>query len=89
MRMAAGWEQAAVLDEYKKYAEPKSRECDVEYITRFDVTQLSAVMVGESRFHKMRGFAHAVIFSFLALVVWLFTGAAWFLRRRAATKNES
>ncbi|KAK3360895.1 tyrosine phosphatase family-domain-containing protein [Lasiosphaeria ovina] len=41
IRKASGWDLTEVLDEYKQYAEPKIRECDVTYITRFEPAALT------------------------------------------------
>lgn len=76
-RLMAGWDRAAILDEYKKYAEPKIRECDIEYITQFDLTQLSGALAGDTKLRKMGNFVRETIASFFVLVVWLFTGEIW------------
>lgn len=35
VRKVTGWEMDHILDEYKKYAEPKPRDCDIAYLTGF------------------------------------------------------
>jgi tyrosine-protein phosphatase SIW14 len=35
------WNLDCVLDEYRTYAEPKVRDCDLEYISSFDHLQLA------------------------------------------------
>lgn len=39
-RRVSGWTLETALDEYKQFAEPKIRDCDVGYITNLDVTLL-------------------------------------------------
>lgn len=37
VRKVTGWETDAIIDEYRKFADPKERECDIDYITMFDI----------------------------------------------------
>ncbi|OIW27140.1 protein-tyrosine phosphatase, partial [Coniochaeta ligniaria NRRL 30616] len=41
IRKLHGWNLDTVLDEYRTYAEPKIRDCDVEYIAAFNTMQLA------------------------------------------------
>lgn len=40
VRKIQNWDSERVLDEYRAYAAPKIRECDVEYITKFQTTEV-------------------------------------------------
>ncbi|KAF4344832.1 tyrosine phosphatase SIW14 [Fusarium beomiforme] len=40
VRKIAGWDAESVVAEYKSYAEPKARECDVDYLDDFQVSSL-------------------------------------------------
>ncbi|KAG6359849.1 hypothetical protein INS49_010902 [Diaporthe citri] len=40
VRKIQNWESERVLDEYRAYASPKIRDCDVEYITKFQTTEV-------------------------------------------------
>ncbi|KAF9765955.1 hypothetical protein IL306_001692 [Fusarium sp. DS 682] len=40
VRKIAGWDAESVVAEYKSYAEPKARECDVNYLDDFQVSSL-------------------------------------------------
>ncbi|EFY91095.1 tyrosine phosphatase [Metarhizium acridum CQMa 102] len=45
IRKLSGWQLGAVLDEYKAFAEPKVRECDVDYISAFPCGPLQSLRV--------------------------------------------
>lgn len=34
------WDLERILDEYKVFASPKPRDCDVEYVTKFEVADI-------------------------------------------------
>lgn len=36
IRKVSGWQLTPILDEYKHFAEPKVRDCDLDYITAFE-----------------------------------------------------
>ncbi|KAH7407686.1 tyrosine phosphatase family-domain-containing protein [Cadophora sp. MPI-SDFR-AT-0126] len=40
IRHVARWDVEAILEEYRGYAEPKVRDCDVNYITSYEVSSL-------------------------------------------------
>lgn len=40
-RMIQKWDTERILEEYKAYAHPKVREGDVEYISKFQVTDIA------------------------------------------------
>lgn len=40
VRKIQNWDSERVLAEYKAYAAPKIRDCDVEYITKFQTTEV-------------------------------------------------
>lgn len=82
IRKLAGWDGQRVLDEYRAYAEPKIRECDVEYIKNFQASSLrrnpvtSGVIVRCSRFSpgQVRTFSRALMVSGFILFVWVLSG---------------
>lgn len=83
MRKLAGWDDQRALDEYRAYAEPKTRECDVEYISNFQTSSLrytsvvtSNVVVQYSRFSpgQVRTFSRALMVSGFILFIWLLSG---------------
>ncbi|EFY95922.2 tyrosine phosphatase [Metarhizium robertsii ARSEF 23] len=43
IRKLSGWQLDAVVDEYRAYAEPKVRECDVDYINAFPCGPLQSM----------------------------------------------
>ncbi|KAF4119502.1 hypothetical protein GMORB2_4632 [Geosmithia morbida] len=84
MRMTAGWENHHALSEYRAYAEPKVRDCDVEYITNLDASLVrprllplppmpGAMAVGNNDQPRLavtqtRGIKRAVTFGLIVLV---------------------
>lgn len=74
-RKLSGWELSSVLDEYRSYALPKIRECDVDYITTFKTTTMTEAVV-PARFSHMqvRNFLRALLFSGLVMVIWFVSG---------------
>ncbi|KAL1883949.1 tyrosine-protein phosphatase siw14 [Diaporthe australafricana] len=51
VRKIQNWDSERVLDEYRAYASPKVRDCDVEYITKFqanEIQHLSLAPLAES-----------------------------------------
>lgn len=64
-----------IVDEYKSYAEPKVRECDIKYITTFDLSTISNLFVKEPSWQlRARSFVRVSLFTTFVLVVWLFSG---------------
>lgn len=77
IRKVSGWETSNVLDEYKTYAEPKARECDLDYISAFQTSTLR-LSTEDHMVHSpvhVRTFFRALLFSFVVLVLWLVSGA--------------
>ena len=85
IRKISGWETSKILDEYRGYAEPKARECDVKYITSFELSSLSSLFVLEPKwqFH-MRSFFRTVFVAFFVLIIWLASGSKMATKRRLA-----
>ncbi|KAH7133100.1 tyrosine phosphatase family-domain-containing protein [Dactylonectria estremocensis] len=77
VRKVYGWETSNVLAEYKSYAEPKIRECDLDYISAFQISTLRLTMEDHSVHSPVhvRTFFRAILFSFVVLVLWLVSGA--------------
>lgn len=76
IRKLHGWNLDAVLDEYKMYAEPKIRECDIEYIAAFNTMQLANLWPKESTFEfRFHRFSRAATFTFVILIIWLYSGS--------------
>jgi tyrosine-protein phosphatase SIW14 len=70
----SGWELSTIIDEYRTYAEPKVRDCDVKYITDFTLSDLSNLWIREatSKF-RVRSFLRTLIVAFFILAVWIFS----------------
>ncbi|KAF5022925.1 hypothetical protein F66182_5044 [Fusarium sp. NRRL 66182] len=81
-RKVAGWNVENVVAEYKSYAEPKSRDCDVGYLEDFQVSSLVISNTPKPKDHCARcsrvhagTFFRAVVFSTGVLLVWLLSGS--------------
>lgn len=80
IRKLSGWQMNTVIDEYKAYAEPKVRDCDVDYITTFQCGPLQSLysLHGQpAKFSPMqlRTFFRALLFSTFVMVLWLVSGS--------------
>ncbi|CVL02730.1 related to tyrosine-protein phosphatase SIW14 [Fusarium mangiferae] len=84
VRKIAGWDAESVVAEYKSYAEPKARECDVNYLDDFQVSSLGIsnpipsmikdVYKNRSRFQP-RTFFRAVFLSAFVLLLFFMSGS--------------
>ncbi|PBP19518.1 tyrosine phosphatase [Diplocarpon rosae] len=65
VRHVARWDVESILEEYRGYAAPKARECDINYIAQYDVSSLHGLFSGETlsilpQQHEEGGIAPAV-----------------------------
>lgn len=44
IRHVCGWNVQSIVEEYTSFAEPKVRDCDVKYITEYNVSSLSGLL---------------------------------------------
>ncbi|GJN74015.1 tyrosine phosphatase [Purpureocillium lilacinum] len=76
IRKLSGWRTDTALAEYKSYAEPKVRDCDVEYISSFQASSLPLRSdVARTNPVRLRTFFRALVFSTLVLGLWLVSSA--------------
>ncbi|CEJ81783.1 hypothetical protein VHEMI01894 [[Torrubiella] hemipterigena] len=76
-RKLSGWSLPTVLDEYKSYAEPKIRDCDLDYITEFQTATLELSVGQPVTFSpvQVRTFLRTLLFSSFVMVIWLVSGS--------------
>ncbi|KAL0941567.1 tyrosine phosphatase [Colletotrichum truncatum] len=75
VRKVTGWELDNIVDEYRAYAEPKIRDCDIKYLTDFDLSDLSNLFVHEANMRfRIRHFIRVTLFSVFVVFVWLLSG---------------
>ncbi|KAM0451720.1 hypothetical protein ACHAPV_005920 [Trichoderma viride] len=93
IRKLSGWTLDTVVDEYKTYAQPKIRECDVEYITGFEpgsltISSLRSFHGESSRFTpvQVRSFMRTVLFTACVAAIWLVSGSRMAMARDSITK---
>lgn len=77
IRKVSGWQLPGILDEYRSYAAPKVRDCDLEYLAKFQISDLTRVpasrsfmIAGDVPF-RIRGFLRTIIFVAIVLVIWV------------------
>ncbi|KAG5984596.1 hypothetical protein E4U55_004147 [Claviceps digitariae] len=81
IRKLSGWQLNMVVDEYKTYAAPKVRDCDVDYINDFQCAPLQSLYnlhaTKTTRFTpvQVRTFFRALLFSTFVMILWLVSGS--------------
>ncbi|KAG5921492.1 hypothetical protein E4U53_003789 [Claviceps sorghi] len=81
LRLLSGWQLNMAVDEYKRYATPKIRDCDVDYIKDLQCAPLQGVYnlhAGRTaRFTpvQVRTLFRALFFSTFVMVLWLLSGS--------------
>lgn len=76
-RRVAGWELEPVLDEYRTFASPKIRDCDIDYINAFQ-SSLIPRREDEVAPHnpvQVRTFVRTLLFSTVVVVIWIVSGS--------------
>jgi tyrosine-protein phosphatase SIW14 len=90
VRKLSGWHLSNIIHEYKTFAEPKARECDINYITGFELANISNLFREPSSPFRTAAFLRATMFALVMLVVWLVSGPQIARGRIAsAAKRES
>jgi len=91
IRKLSGWTVSDTIDEYKAYANPKIRECDVEYITRFQISSLSNLFRDTKAVgFRVPNFFRITFFTIFVLAIWMISGSQMaFSRRKAQSSEES
>lgn len=78
VRKMAGWNASIVLDEYRAYADPKIRDCDVAYIKGFQTSTLHPLTANhiQSRYTPLetRSFRRTLLFSTVVMLLWVVSG---------------
>ncbi|KAL8380804.1 hypothetical protein RB595_005207 [Gaeumannomyces hyphopodioides] len=79
VRKVTGWELSSILDEYKSFATPKERECDIRYISAFESANISPTMFANTSSLALRQwcFVRAAMLTIFILAVW-FTSSSSF-----------
>ncbi|KAJ4144366.1 hypothetical protein LMH87_003251 [Akanthomyces muscarius] len=75
-RRVAGWEVDPALDEYRAFASPKIRECDIDYINAFQsslIPRFEDEIVPHSPV-QVRTFMRTLLFSTVVVVIWIVSG---------------
>lgn len=73
VRILAGWDMGRIVAEYKSYAEPKVRECDIEYITGFQPASFSTNLFARDANAQIR-FQRFAVVTIVVLCLWVVSG---------------
>ena len=74
VRKVAGWELPLILEEYKSYAEPKVRDCDINYITQFQLANVANLGIVKARTRLgVSAFIKTALFTSFVLFIWIFS----------------
>ncbi|GAB1313456.1 tyrosine-protein phosphatase siw14 [Madurella fahalii] len=74
VRKLSGWDLGNIISEYKSYAEPKARECDIKYIMGFQLADISNLFREASWPFRTGRFLRATVFAFFMIIIWLCSG---------------
>ncbi|KAL2020551.1 hypothetical protein VTK56DRAFT_8351 [Thermocarpiscus australiensis] len=73
LRKLSGWDLNNIISEYKSYADPKARDCDIRYITGFEPASISNPFRESGWPFRTRSFFWAALLAFLRLIAWFFS----------------
>jgi len=80
LRHVSGWNLDAIVEEYRGYAEPKVRDCDLKYISEYQVSSLKGLFTPKlKRGAVLTGSRMAKILFMTAVVlsIWFTTALYW------------
>ncbi|KAG4424498.1 hypothetical protein IFR04_002376 [Cadophora malorum] len=88
IRHVARWDVEAILEEYRGYAEPKIRDCDVKYITSYEVSSLQNLFTrprtSSSITDRDRKILKYFVLAAIVLTIWI-GSLCWASHRGLAT----
>ncbi|KAK3304145.1 tyrosine phosphatase family-domain-containing protein [Chaetomium strumarium] len=87
VRKLSGWDVNSIVSEYKTYANPKARDCDIKYITGFELANISNLFREASWPFRTAGFLRASLFALIMVVVWL-TSSTRITKARTGPASE-
>ncbi|KAK3898563.1 putative tyrosine-protein phosphatase [Staphylotrichum tortipilum] len=88
VRKLSGWDLNDVIDEYRVFAEPKVRDCDVAYLRGCEAAHFSGLFRQPSLPFRTVRFLRAAVFSLVMLVMWATTGP-WLVGDKLMGLTES
>ncbi|KAK2072580.1 hypothetical protein P8C59_006927 [Phyllachora maydis] len=89
VRKLSGWDLERVLEEYTTFAAPKVRDCDVAYITSFQLSALSNNVFRNPEVQiRVRAFYRATFFAFFVLLIWLVSCSRLLLPKRKKSWSD-
>ncbi|KAH6722311.1 tyrosine phosphatase family-domain-containing protein [Leptodontidium sp. MPI-SDFR-AT-0119] len=80
IRHVARWDVEAIVEEYRGYAEPKVRECDMEYIIGFNISSLQNLFTRQATPRNITDRDRKILKFFIlaatVLIIWI-TSLSW------------
>lgn len=83
IRHLSGWDLPAIITEYEGYASPKVRECDIQYISQYQVSWLRGLFLPKRTVVRMaessttialeRRMSRFLLGTIVVLMIWLST----------------
>lgn len=89
VRKIEGWSVKDSIDEYVSYAQPKIRDCDIDYIRDFQPSEMHMMQSPRFTAMQVRSFARTVAFSTLVLLLWFISGSQMVASRNRAAATPS
>lgn len=87
VRKVSGCDLSSIIDEYKAFAGPKVRECDIRYITAFEPATLTNLFAKDSIWHfRVRNFFRVTCFTLFVLLLWFVSGTTIVSQKRKYAK---
>lgn len=75
VRKMEGWSVKDSIEEYVSYAQPKIRDCDIDYIRDFQPSEMQTIQNPRFTAMQVRSFARTVAFSTLVMLLWFISGS--------------
>jgi tyrosine-protein phosphatase SIW14 len=78
VRKASGWKLQNILDEYRSYAAPKIRECDLDYLSGFQTSDLDGALtlvqsraLGAKSLRRSHSFYRTLVVTTVVMLIWI------------------
>ncbi|KAI1084730.1 tyrosine phosphatase family-domain-containing protein [Whalleya microplaca] len=75
LRKINNWDTTSVVQEYTKFAEPKVRETDVQYLNEFKLSDMSLVSIARQTNYSVRSFCGMVVMASFVLSIWMYSSS--------------
>lgn len=87
IRKIEGWSVKDSIEEYVSYAQPKIRDCDIDYIRDFQPSEMQTLQSSRFTPLQVRTFARTVAFSTMVMLLWFVSGSQMMASRNRVTSS--